>query len=106
MSPNGGLAGFESVASRQHAAVDDAAQSGNVRELFRLRPDGDVAGAGADDFDEGAGGDPAANRTQMSIERANGDGNSSRQAGFLSPAFRQTTGGSINRPGIRAKAGA
>ena len=49
---------------------------------------GDVAGAGADDFDERARGHAGADRAEVGVKRAHRDRNARRQAGSPRP-FRQ-----------------
>ena len=78
---DGGLSRFQSVVARQDAAVDNAAQAGNIRQIFRVRPDGDVACAGADDFHEHTRRYAAAHRAEVRVERADRNWNSGRQAG-------------------------
>ncbi len=98
------LPGFESEIAGQHAAVHDAAQAGHVREFFRVRPDGDVAGARADDFDQRARRDAGADGAEVRVKRADRDGNARRQTGLLRPRRRQAADGAVNRMNARRAA--
>src|SRR5204863_4316273 len=52
---DGRLTSLKPEISWQHTAIHDAAKTGNVRQIFCAGPNRDVAGTGADDFDQSAG---------------------------------------------------
>ena len=68
-----GKAGFNSGALRMHAALNNSADSGN--EIDRRR-DADDARGSADDVDHVVGAATGADGVPMSIESADGDGDS------------------------------
>ena len=78
---------------------------GTSAKLAVFAAHADVAGAGADDFDERAGCDAAADRAEMAVKRADRHGNSRGQTGFLRPRRREAADRAVNRMHARRQAG-
>ena len=75
---DGALAGLDAVVAGQDAAIHDAADAGHVGEGLAGGGDHEVAGAGAEDFHQGAFFDAGTDGTCVGIKGSDGDGD----AGF------------------------
>jgi hypothetical protein len=82
---HGALPGLDAVVAGQHAAIDDAAHAGDVRERLAGGCDHEVAGAGAEDFHQGAFFDARADRAGVGIEGPDGDRGAFLQAERFGP---------------------
>ena len=98
---HGGLAGFESEISRQHASVHDAAKSRHIGQFFCVRRNRDVAGARANDFHQRSRRHTRTDRAEMRVECTDRDRNSSRQTSFLRPCGGESADRFINRKNAR-----
>src|SRR5204863_22001 len=70
-----GLARFDPVASRHDRAGNDATDPRDVGDPLARVGNGDVAGRGADDLDEGPDPDAGPHGAVMGVKRAHRDGN-------------------------------
>lgn len=103
---HGGLARLDPVKAVQYRAVHDAAQPGHVGQRFVVRPDGDVAGAGAQNLHQGALFHPRTHRAHVRVEGAHRHGRSLGKPELFRPfggqAARFFAGG--HRLGVKAMA--
>ena len=86
---DGGLPGFEAEVSGEDAAGDDAAEARDIGKRRGRSGDHHIAGAGADDLDERAGGDTRADSSEMGVECACCDGDIGGQSQTFCPLVGQ-----------------
>ncbi len=102
---HGGLARLESEVARQDRAVDDPAEPGNIGQGFRVRPDGDVAGARPDDLDQPPRRDPGSHGPEMGVKSADGDRDPGGKLEAGGPGRDEAPGADIGGVGLGRKAG-
>ncbi len=86
------LPGLDVVEARQDAALDDAADAGNVGHRLVARKHANVAGRGSDHLDQRALADAAADRAVMDVELADRDRDSRGEAELGGPLGAERAG--------------
>ncbi len=101
---HGRLARLDSIRAGQDRALDDAANTGDVRDLFAGIDDRAIAGRRAERLDQNALADAAADRAVMNVHLTDGDGNAGGQAELFGPCGAERTGGNRRVVSLRVKA--